>query len=155
MVDQYSSLGAVAISDNAAGFSRALMAMTDHIDGNILAVFRKTIIDLYRRLSELTPVDTGRAKASWGLSTTGYSTEAPEGEYSYNEVEGVINGNISEFALTLHDDQVTIYNNLEYMEFLENGSSQQAPHGMVALSLAEFEAFFNAAIKGMEGVSPA
>jgi len=33
---------------------------------------------------------------------------------------------------------ITIYNNLEYIEALENGHSQQAPAGMVAVSLAEF-----------------
>ena len=36
-------------------------------------------------------------------------------------------------------DDIWISNNLPYIEALEEGHSQQAPHGMVALSLAEAE----------------
>ena len=36
-----------------------------------------------------------------------------------------------------------ISNNLEYIEYLEAGSSQQAPAGMVSLTVAELSEMFN------------
>lgn len=145
--------GADAISGNAAGFAKSLMAMQEYATGNFEQVIRKACIDLYRAITERTPVDTGRAKASWGISTTGAA--APQGDpegYSHGELIDIINGYVSDFKFTVHDDKVIISNNLEYIEYLENGSSKQAPSGMVAISLSEFENHFNKALKKFEGL---
>lgn len=153
---EYDFIGSDAISGNAADFSKSLMSMCDYVEGSISAVIRKACIDLYRMIVERTPVDTGRAKASWGLSTTGAAPaqENKEG-WSYNEVEEFVSENISEFTLSKHDDTVYIVNNLEYIELLESGNSEQAPHGMAAISLAEFEAHFSEHLKGLKGLVPA
>jgi len=132
---------------NADEFSKSLMELASHTEGSIEKVIRKACIDLYRAIVEKTPVDTGRAKASWGLSTT-YADDVhdnPEG-YSYNEIAEIINKHVSDFKFDVHDDEVIIYNNVEYISELEEGTSDQAPHGMVAVSLAEFTAFFNNAL---------
>jgi len=142
------------ISTNAADFSRSLMAMADYVDGSIEKVIRKACIDLYRAIAEKTPVDTGRAKASWSLSTNYADDKATEEDYSYNEVKQIIKDNVSGFKLSIHDDQVVIYNNMEYIDILESGTgSGQAPNGMVSISLVEFTAFFNNVLQGLEGLS--
>ena len=142
------------ISNNAADFSNALTALADHTTGSIEKVIRKACIDLYRSIVEKTPVDTGRAKASWGLSTHHADDEASE-NMTPEEAVQVVSDNISDFTFKAQDDQVIIYNNLEYIEYLENGTSQQAPSGMVSLSLVEFTAFFNNALRDIEGLDPA
>jgi len=142
------------ISNNAADFSNALTALADHTTGSIEKVIRKACIDLYRSIVEKTPVDTGRAKASWGLSTHHTNDEASE-NMTPEEAVQVVSDNISDFTFKAQDDQVIIYNNLEYIEYLENGTSQQAPSGMVSLSLVEFTAFFNNALRDIEGLDPA
>ena len=144
------------ISTNAADFSRSLMAMSVYIDGSIEKVLRKACIDLYRAIAEKTPVDTGRAKASWSLSTHYADDKATEAEYSYNEVKQIIKDNVSGFKFSVHDGQVVIYNNMEYIDILESGTgSEQAPNGMVSISLVEFTAFFNNALHelGGDGIS--
>jgi len=145
-----------SISDNAAGFASSLMALATHVDGSIEKVIRKACIDLYRRIATRTPVDTGRAKASWGLATyhANDMQSDPEG-YSFNEVAQIIESNVSGFEFSVHDDMVIIYNNLEYIEGLENGTSKQAPSGMVSISLSEFTAFFNKQLQGIEGLEQA
>ena len=147
-------VGVDAIQDNAADFTDALMAMADYVEGAFENVIRKACIDLYRRIAERTPVDTGRAKASWGISNTSNHEEPKEGEFSHNEVAAFINEQVQEFSVEIIEDQVIIYNNLEYIEELENGTSQQAPYGMVSLSLAEFENFFNEQLVGLKGLDP-
>jgi hypothetical protein len=43
--------------------------------------------------------------------------------------------------------EATIYNNLPYIERLENGWSQQAPAGFVRVTLSEFERKLNQAAR--------
>ena len=147
-------VGAGAISNNAAGFSRSLMGLMDYVDGSVGKVIRKASIDLYRDIVEQTPVDTGRAKANWALSTVEANPDIRDKDgYSANELAVIISGEISDFKFDITDGVVWITNNLEYIEQLEDGTSEQAPYGMVSVSLARFEAHFNDALIGLKGLS--
>jgi len=141
-----------AIADNANDFASALLALADYAEASVETVIRKACIDLYKMIVERTPIDTGRAKASWSLGIDRGEDKAENEGYSFNEINSIIQDNVSEFKFTVHDDHVTIYNNLEYIENLENGTSKQAPSGMVSISLTEFTAFFNKALQKLEGV---
>lgn len=153
-INDYFSIDAVA--GNAEDFSKSLMNMADYATKSMEAIIRKACIDLYSRIVERTPVDTGRAKANWQISTTDYGTEWNEKDgFIFNEIKSLIEGEIDDFTFDIHDGVVIIYNNLEYISELENGTSQQAPYGMVSLSLAEFTAHFNQALSGLEGIEPA
>jgi len=143
-------------STDAAGFTESLLKFAKLAEDNMEKVIRKACIDLYRLIAERTPVDTGRAKASWGLSTCHAEDVAAENQdgYSVNEISQMIQDNVTDFKFDIHDDKVVIYNNLEYISALESGHSKvQAPAGMVAISLAEFETFFNQALVDLDGVS--
>jgi len=143
------------ISRNAEGFARSLMAMADYVDGSVEKVIRKACIDLYRRIATRTPVETGRARASWSLTTADTDEVAEDKKYSEQELVGIINSKSAGFSAEISDGVVWITNNLDYIEYLENGSSSLAPNGMVAVSLADFENHFNSALKGLEGLVPA
>ncbi len=133
------------ITNNAADFSRLLSDLSVRISGNIGQVNRKACLDLYRRIIERTPIDTGRARANWNIRL-----RHEDGTTENTDWQRQLNA--SEFDVTVQDNQVVIYNNLIYIEALEDGHSQQAPAGMVAVSLAEFNEFFRAAIRDMDGI---
>lgn len=61
--------------------------------------------DMFVMVKDLTPIDTGKAKAGWVKTEDKYFT--------------VIN------------------NNVEYIVYLEEGSSTQAPRGMVRVTIAK------------------
>ena len=141
---------------NAADFAKSLDNLCAYVNGSVEKVIRKACIDLYRIVVERTPVDTGRAKSNWQMSTisTDYTRDSKDG-FSANEIKSIVEAEINDFSFDIYDDQVIIYNNLEYISNLENGSSQQAPVGMVSVSIVEFTDHFNRALADFEGLEPA
>ena len=139
------------ISNNAADFSRSLMAMSDYATQGMEKVIRKACIDLYRRIAKRTPFETGRAKANWSISVGTPDTSIKDQTDYVSEIARQVSG----FKFDVHDGMVYITNNLEYIEKLETGySRRQAPNGMVAVSLAEFTTHFNNELQGLEGIRP-
>lgn len=91
------------------------------------ALLKALAFKLHARIALLTPVDTGRARASWNLVAGEHAdlSVANEGEGGTGKV----------FA---PDANVyTISNNLPYISVLETGSSDQARKGMVKVAIAE------------------
>ncbi len=125
------------ITVNAHLFSDQLMQLSTFVSGQFEKVVRKTCFDLYRRIIKRTPVDTGRAKGGWGITT---EVDAPDGDV----------GSVA-LDFSIEDGQVIIYNNVDYISYLEHGHSKQAPTGMVAVSLAEFNAHFEQVLHELEG----
>jgi len=70
-----------------------------------------------------TPVDTGDARSSWNITEDKIDTS----------IKDKIRGNIS------GKKDVYITNSINYILKLENGSSKQAPKGMVGLTINEFK----------------
>ena len=139
---------------DAAAFSKSLMGMAVYIDGSVERIIRKTCIDFYRSLIETTPVDTGRAKGSWGMTIDRpeiHELADSKDGYTFNELSTVINTQISEFSVEAIGNEIVFYNNLKYIEDLERGTSDQAPHGMVSTSMVAFTQFFNNAINQLGG----
>ena len=140
--------------DHAADFASSLLEFSAYVEGSFEKVLRKACIDLYRRIVERTPVDTGRAKAGWSFSTDDGSQDRDVAEKSYAgaELASIINQNVAGFRVDVRDSSVTIYNNVEYVSHLEYGTSKIAPAGMVSLSLVEFTSFFREELKGLKGL---
>jgi len=149
------------VTGNAAEFVKSLNAIADYATKNVEKVIRKSCLDLYREVVRRCPRDTGRAAASWGISTgsTKLSTEPPEGGWPKDIRDSMIGQfagkEMDGFSFGISDNQVIIYNNIEYIEQLENGTSTQAPVGFVALSLADFSNHFNKELAKFEGLEPA
>lgn len=96
-------------------------------------VVRKATFDLFRNVVLRSPVDTGRFRANWNVSyaSPNYSTTA-----ATNQARGVTEAGK---ALTLPVGGVTyLSNGLPYARRLEFGWSNQAPQGMVRLSVQQF-----------------
>lgn len=116
-------------------------ALTDIVrlktEEEALLLVRKAVIDLLVRIRENTPIDTGRAQASWqfgiGVEPEG---KVPEGDYK-DKVAKIAAKTVEEIA-SAPAGEWFIANHLDYIEALEAGWSKQQPAGMVALALREF-----------------
>lgn len=123
-----------AFSDDLAKFEAKTSEKLD------LAV-RKIALELFSRVILKTPVDTGRARANWQVSIGAL----PNGTLQLEDKTGqaTISAATARTAGVEAGDVIYLSNNLPYAERLEDGYSLQAPAGMVALSVQEFQAIAN------------
>lgn len=102
-----------------------------------LVFHQKIAMELLSRVVRRNPVDTGRSRNNWqaGLSTneTGVADW-----YTRSPGESVM-----ELATRVKDMKpfavIFLWNNVEYVLDLEDGTSRQAPDGFVAISIAELQ----------------
>lgn len=101
-------------------------------------ILKKFAFDLIAKIIRKMPVDTGQARAGWyiafeGLGGQGTYTGKPE------ESEGKKKGQFIDNTKGSWKQvkYIEVINRVEYMIFLEYGYSQQAPFGMVRLSMRE------------------
>lgn len=101
-------------------------------------VVRGSLYQLFSRIIDKTPVDTGRAKGNW-IATIGEPSNAktgvldPKGEKSKDRVAVAL----GKFDI-YRDKKLFFSNTLPYIVMLEFGWSQQSPIGMVRLALQTY-----------------
>lgn len=106
-------------------------------------VIQKLAFDGLAGLLGRTPVDTGRARASWrmGINRVNTSVSPPRTRSGRSVGQGpATKGEIAEQAKGLtaqFGDTVHLTNNLPYIQDLEDGSSIQAPAGMLQITFFE------------------
>lgn len=105
-------------------------------------VTRKVTLDLFTSVVQKSPVDTGRFKGNWNVSTT---TPNLSLSATMNGARGLSE---AQKALNIPAGGVAFLSNgLPYARRLEFGYSQQAPAGMVRLSVREFRQFVERAVR--------
>lgn len=129
------------------------------------ALVRKIAFEVFKRIVEKTPVDTGRARANWGVEVgpaaplfqprPGTINVAPDGtaikrnkgettiEVDRDGTATIRTGLEAIYSADPAKQIIWLMNNLPYIEALEDGHSQQAPAGMVEGSLNEIQHFIN------------
>ena len=127
-----------------ASFDKALDAAIAALPEMANDIKIRTALDLMNRIVLKTPVDTGRARGNWQLTQRSPAKDVvPEDSAKVSSSETPPSAILQEAEQTASGsqmgDDIWISNNLPYIETLEEGRSQQAPHGMVALSLVEAE----------------
>lgn len=101
----------------------------------VLQVQQKVAMELLSRVVMKSPVDTGRFRGNWTISLNAPDLSVtdgvdPSGGATITRGSSVITG--------MREPQVIyVSNNLPYAQRLEEGSSKQAPAGMVAVTLNE------------------
>lgn len=130
-----------ANSENVRLFKLDLGAFGRKVNLNVKIAIQLVALDTFNRLTLRTPVDTGRARASWDLKVANASEFIPaEGEYSGPK-------DISAEVKRIDGKKVVfITSSLHYMKYLDEGSSAQAPAGIVDVTHAEVEVFFESII---------
>ena len=125
-------------------FRKGISEAMDLLRARLIEFRNEAAIGIHTDIVIRTPIDTGRAKASWNIkggaddpSVYPVVPEAGKLPREVAEAEAFSgHGRIRESR----DAVVVISNNLPYITELENGKSRQAPSGMVMLTLTEFEA---------------
>ena len=128
-------------------FSADLLKAADAIDADVRDVVRLLALKIETGAVVKTPVDTGRARASWNTSEEYADLNVkPEGDYA------AFKGKLSESPNTpghlSGEKPIYITNNLDYIVDLEYGSSKQAPRGMARLAVADALAELDSIVQG-------
>lgn len=108
-------------------------------------IFRKIALDLDTRVVLDTPVDEGRARGNWFPSINVPSTQV-ELSSTDKSGSGALSRLDSVIASAKLGDTIWQTNNLPYILPLENGSSKQAPDGMVDVNLNAVAAQFGGVV---------
>lgn len=133
-------------------FNRQIKSFNDKTQKATNAVFRGTALSLFGKIVKRTPVgnpDTwkgkapkgyagGRLRANWQVQIN----SPADGEIDKQDKSGgsTINNGNANIARAKIGDSIFITNNLPYVEVIEYGNhSEQAPHGMVRVTIAEFK----------------
>lgn len=102
-------------------------------------VLQKTALEIHKGVVVSTPVDTGRARAGWDV---GINNVTPGAAANMGKtIQEIVNAGELTIKQAEADDAIFVSNNVNYIEFLENGSSEQAPNGMVKKTLRRFPQF--------------
>ena len=110
-------------------------------------VLTKVGLEMHDEIVEKTPVDTGRAQASWNFTVDSVREESkPPGKYPSAKSDAK-KGRDAESKKVTPASTVYITNNLPYILPLEHGHSGQAPNGMVSTTVARFQEFVKDAVE--------
>ena len=118
----------------ALNLAKQIEAANDKVE----SIVKVTMIELFNRVIQKSPVDTGRFRANWNCSigSPNLSTSQaidPSGSGAISKATSTV------VSYTLNGQSVFLTNNLPYADRLENGWSKQAPNGMVRLSMMEIQ----------------
>jgi hypothetical protein len=120
-------------------------------------VLRKLAFTAYRNLILKSPVDTGRFRASWrigvdvvDLSTYPEVTHKGIAQGGYADPPPDDSGVQAVIGTAKFGQVIFITNNLPYAQPLEDGSSKQAPQGVLAITMAELRSGFQATVNSVK-----
>lgn len=148
-------------------FRADLQRAADSVEVKLALFLKKLTLDLFNLIVGDTPVDTGRARASWNIALNepnlAIPPDIPAEDRKARDAARARGESLgphplfSDFAgekpplphiLEQIDgtQRIFITSNLVYIGALESGHSGQAPQGMVALNVAALEASVQAAL---------
>jgi hypothetical protein len=113
---------------HAMGFAEDISKWTAKTQAKVETAVRKIALDVFTEVILMSPVDTGRFRGNWQVAIG----SIPTGTLEIDDKAGTVLG--------LEPGQ-TIYlvNNLPYAIPLEMGSSDQAPGGMIRLTVQRWK----------------
>lgn len=129
----------------SGSFAAQLQQFSAKTQEKMDAVFQDIVIEIGESVIHLSPVDTGRFKGNWQLTINAPSMISLD---NYDKQGGKTLTELVRRANELTIGQKAyIVNNLRYAIPLEYGYSQQAPAGMVRVTLSRFQQIVNDAVR--------
>jgi hypothetical protein len=126
-------------------FSLGLDAFIAKTKANADTVVRQASLSVLSSVVKRSPVDTGRFRGNWQTTVanpaTGTLERDDKGVKGSPPGPEVYSSALNALAGTKAGETVWIVNNLPYAQRLENGYSQQAPAGMVRVTVTEFQRY--------------
>lgn len=103
-------------------------------------IMRAIALEFTGRTVDKTPVDTGRARANWNVSVARPNPGNDEALTSVDQPRVTAQNTANaEGWNAMTGTPAFLANGLPYIESLEDGSSAQAPQGMVKVTIAEIK----------------
>lgn len=139
-------------------FESDVRQFSENARARMVRVVKSSALELFTRIVERTPVDTGRARVNWQIDLNGISENAGvnfQGERgdpndkarremnaaratqeATSKGTAKVEGGVDE-----HTQKICLFNNVSYIIPLEYGSSEQArePDGMVRISVKDWQ----------------
>jgi hypothetical protein len=109
----------------------------DEVEEEVILVTKKLASEALSRVVLKSPVDTGQFRANWNVSF-GSQDETTTTDTDKAGAATIAKG-IAKINGLKNPQVIWVSNSLDYANRLENGWSQQAPMGMVALTFAELQ----------------
>ena len=130
------------ICRSADELNRTLGEMARLLPEMIDDVIRNMVEQLYLTLvgagAVPTPIKTGRARTGWVVGTMETDWCPPDMTKNPKSAGEIMDAARAAVAALPRSSVYYLYNNVPYIMKLEQGWSNQAPHGFVALALAQF-----------------
>lgn len=137
-----------------AKWSVDLNKFTKATKDKILDVRKTFAFLIYSSVVKKTPVDTGRARGNWLISVNNPSkantSRIDKRKTGAEPSETIKQEEKAKLEKAKGDESIYISNNLEYISALEYGHSKQAPSGMVGVTLANAESYWNKAVASIK-----
>lgn len=133
-------------SDTLARDAELLKQGQEKVRNTLSQVVRRVSLAAMKTIKRAMPVDTGRARASWGqwggANFSGAMRLARKGKLSRAQASNLAAAGAADSVWAVENDglKVTQGSNLPYIEALNAGHSQQAPRGFIDVAAAEADA---------------
>jgi len=124
-------------------FAESVTEFSKKTEKKIRQGHQLAIISLFSSVILRSPVDTGRFRANWIITADQPSKDT---RMEFDKSGSYVINTVVKFMEDNKASTIYLANNLPYAERLENGWSQQAPYGMVRLSIASFDRMFKEAV---------
>ena len=122
-------------------FEISLQGFAEKTKGNMDLIVRKVASEVLSSVVFKSPVDTGRFRGAWVVNDTEFAYAPGAGpRFDATGALALQDGDVVIQKINA-GQTVVISNNLPYGERLENGWSDQAPLGIVAITVIEFNMF--------------
>jgi len=119
-------------------FGGDLGKFTDKVEEATTKVLRGSSLEVLSSVIRRTPVKTGRLRGNWQTSLNSMAS----GEVDDRESAALSRAK-SETSKMKISDAIYMMNNLPYAQKIEDGSSAQAPSGMIRSTILEWMAVVN------------
>ena len=125
-------------------FRADIERLCQELDASIPKLIKLIALDIANMVVEGNPVDTGYSRSQWRIginapdtTVSGTRPRNAKGQYTTITAPQL---DITRLSQLSPNDHVFVTNSVDYVQFLEEGTSQQAPNGFIRLSVAQAEA---------------
>jgi hypothetical protein len=128
------------MASNIRDFEISLGRAADAVEDLVARRHRAVTLEAFTSVVRMSPVDSGLFRGNWQVSD-GAPPSAPTAATDKSGAQTIALGS-REIAKVRPYGRTWIANLLDYAQCLEDGHSQQAPAGMVAVTIARLRALF-------------
>lgn len=122
-------------------FDVAAKKFMKQVEQDAVIVQKSLAVNLFTRIVQRTPVDTGNARSNWNIATGAPVFDVVERKFDPAAAPAASQGVAMQKAFKLKTPKtgqtIWITNGADYIGFLEFGTSRMAPFAMVQLSVQE------------------